>query len=619
MALTAQQYKLWQRLRKRLIAFIVFIIVAFFTLAFRTFQLQVVSGEKYYEQSQRVIRKVVALTAPRGEIYDRNYKGIENRIPIVSNNIKRSLVAIPSHFNSGELITRVGQLERLLKKNEGDLKNKITAQKIRLNEEIILIDDLDETSHTLIADYYITFSKFIIKQSSSRFYNLDQYASHITGYIGPPSRKDMDSGIKSYQLVGKNGIEAQYDAVLRGEDGEIIQIKTARGEIEEQKVFQEAVAGNNLVLTIDAELQKLASESLEGKSGAVIALLPASGEILAMASMPTYNPNIMISADSEERNLHLQEMKKERAEINRAISTKYPPASTFKPLVAFAALEENRLNENRGYFCKGKFTLKSSYEGLPDSTFHCWGYHSHVNLIGALAQSCSTYFYQLGYDIGAEPIIKYSRYFRLNEMTGIDIPGEITGFIPSPLWKEKTFNQRWFDGDTVNLSIGQGFIETTLLGMMNFYSALVTKGVVYKPRLVKEIRFAENDELKQSIDKEILFELPFSNKSLSSIQKGLREAVASGTASRVLNSRGLMPIAGKTGTVQTRSKERFANESQHAWFVGYGPYMGDLQNILLVGVFVERGVAGAVGAAPIAKEIFYEWSRRVYSQEKKAL
>ncbi|MDH5717785.1 MAG: penicillin-binding protein 2 [Spirochaetia bacterium] len=619
MSLTTQQYKIWQRLRKRLIGFIVVIALSFFILSFRTFQIQVLQGEKYYEQSQRVIRKVVALPSPRGEMFDRNHESIENRIPIVTNIINRNLVAIPSHFTSEELMTRVTQLESLLNKEPGELKKKVTAQKLRMNEEIVLIENLDHNSHTLLADYYITFSKFIIRQSSQRYYNLEENASHITGYIGPPSERDLEEGIKSYQLVGKNGLELQYDSILRGEDGEIIQIKTARGDIEEQKVFKEAIAGNNLILTIDAEIQKIASKSLEGKSGAVIVLKPDSGEILALASMPNYNPNILVSSDQNERKNHIKIMQKERSELNRAIATKYPPASTFKPLVAFAALEEHRLSSAKPYFCTGKFILKSTYEGLPDTTFHCWGVHGSVNLISALAQSCSTYFYQLGYDIGAEPIIKYSRYFKLHELTGVDIPGEIEGFIPSPLWKEKTFNQRWFDGDTVNLTIGQGFIETTLIGMMNFFSALITNGIVYKPHFIKEIRFAENNKLKKQIDKEIMFELPFSKASFNYIHKGLREAVISGTASKVLNAKGLMPIAGKTGTVQTRTGERFAHKSQHAWFIGYGPYMQDINKVILVGVFIEKGIGGAVGAAPIARDIFYEWSRRYHITKKESL
>ncbi|HRP69920.1 MAG TPA: penicillin-binding transpeptidase domain-containing protein, partial [Turneriella sp.] len=362
--------------------------------------------------------------------------------------------------------------------------------KYKAHEEIILIENLKPEQITVIADYYITFSKFIIRSTSRRFYNLGSAASHLTGYVGLPNQREIAAGIRSYQYTGKNGLEAQYDTILRGDDGEIVQIKSATGDVEEQKVFRDFVPGNNLILTIDTDLQTAASKALGDKTGALIAIRPFTGEVLALASKPDFDPNILIALDNPNRTTHIQQIRENRAELNRAISTKYPPASTYKSLVALAGLEEKRLNASDHYYCNKTFTLKSSYKGAADATWGDWAKHGDNDLIGALAQSCSVYFYEAGYRMGAEPIIKYSRYFHLGEKSQIDLPNEIPGFIPDSKWKEKTFNTRWFDGDTVNLSIGQGFIETTLIGMVGFYSGIATGGSIYKPHLLRQVRFA---------------------------------------------------------------------------------------------------------------------------------
>ena len=599
----------------RLIFISVFILLSFLALIVRLFVLQVESGALYLEKSQRVIRKVVTFSAPRGEMYERFFKNRENSRSIVSNSTNLVLVAIPSDFNKNELIEKTRLLEKALRRPHNSLIEKIPLEKINLNEEIILIDNLTSWEMTILADYHFVFKNFIIKQNTSRWYNFANGAAHVTGYIGLPSPKDVQAGFKSNQWTGKNGLEKYYDNILKGEDGEIVQIKTATGDLEEQKVFKNFIPGNNLVLTLDMELQNLAWASLGEKQGAIVIIKPATGEILAMVSKPDYNPNILISSNTALRNEHLDYIKNQYAEINRSITTKYAPASTFKPLVALAAMEEKQVTENESNFCPGFFTIKSSYQNLPDSTFHCWSSHGHNDLKGALATSCSVYFYKLGQKIGAQPIIRYAKYFMLDQVTGIDLPGEISGFIPTPEWKEKQFRQRWFDGDTVNLSIGQGFIETTLMEMVNFYSAIATGGVVYKPHLVKQVLYAENDEVKENIKRDVLYELPISSTTLQAIQAGLRQVVITGTASGLFNREYLMPIAGKTGTVQTRS-ERFKNTTQHAWFIGYGPYQGNIDKSIVVGVIVEYGVTGSSGAAPVAFEIFNAWTKRLQTGYK---
>ncbi len=610
MSKTSQQVKIEQRLKRRLIFFLFISILVLFAFIARAFQIQVMEGDLNYEKSQRVITKVVALPAPRGEFFDRNYINRERAVVIVANTTQLNLIAIPSHFKGKELEEKVRLLERLLRYKTGSLTSRITREKIKNNDEIIIIENINEREHTIMADYYLNFSKFIIRQNIGRNYIMGESTAHITGFVGKPDPRDITQGIRSYQLLGKNGLEYQYDSILRGTDGEIIQIKTARGDIEEQKVLRNFVPGNNFILTIDADIQKTAYDAFGDKTGAVLVIHARTGEILAMVSKPSFDPNIMVMPDNNIRREHVLKMKADKAELNRAISTKYAPASTFKPIVALAALEEGRITESQSYFCPGHWTLKSTIKGYPDRKFHCYGVHGNNDLVNAIAQSCSVYFYQLGYKIGAEPMIKYARYFNLDEKTNIDVPGEIPGFVPSPLWKEKNFNMRWFDGDTVNLSIGQGFIETTLIGLMNFYVAIANGGIVYRPHLVKEIRYAENDEVKMVNNPEVAFEIPIARQNLDTIQRALRQVSLSGTT-RYAFSGTKIAIAGKTGTAQTISTARKENISQHAWFVGYGPYQGNPDDIIVVGVFIDRGMWGASYAAPIARRVFDAWQKKL--------
>ena len=608
---SATQARNWNRIRKRMLFMIVIITIGFFSLLFRLMQLQVIKGDDYYKDSKRVIQKIVVDAAPRGQMFYRNYRGRENSSYVAQNTTTLTLIAVPDHFDKDELYEKTELLENAFKINDKSLIKKITPEAIRKKSEIVLVENLTPKDLSILADYYLHFRKFIIKKNTKRFYNDGEKTAHITGYIGPPNKKDIKAGIRSYQLVGKNGLEKYYDSILRGSDGEIVQITTATGDLEEQRIFRSFIPGNNLVLTVDEDLQKAAWQSIKNKRGGIIVLKPSTGEILALVSKPDFNPNILLSDISADRKKHLSYIRTSYAEINRAISAKFPPASTFKPLVAIAAMEEKFVTSDLSFYCPGKFVMKSSYSHLPDSTFHCWSTHRKNNLITALKDSCSVYFYRLGLRIGAEPIMNYSRHFKLNEITGVDLPGEISGFVPSKAWKQSEFNQGWYDGDTVNLSIGQGFIETTLIGMVNFYSAIASGGIVYKPHLVKEVRFAGNDQIKEIITPQVLYELPHSKMTMETVREGLRQVVANGTAKWVLNRSYLIPIAGKTGTVQTRSFDRHANKTQHAWFIGYGPYNGDIDKTIVVGVFIEQGVSGSAGAAPIAHDIFKVWSQKL--------
>jgi penicillin-binding protein 2 len=360
------------------------------------------------------------------------------------------------------------------------------------------------------------------------------------------------------------------------------------------------------VLTIDHNLQKLAYDSLQkliGVGGCVIVMKPATGEILALVSHPDYDPNQIINIEDPKEFEKLTE-DETKPFLNRAIQIKNPPSSTFKPLVGLAALEEKKLNFTEKYECQHKYILK----GLRDRTYYCWGYHGYNSLVKGIAKSCNIFFYNVGLKLGSVPILNYAKYFGLNELSQIDLPGEIRGLVPSDSWKRKTFRQRWYDGDTLNISIGQGFLQFTPMGMAMYYAGLINNGIVYKPHILKEVRNPKTKELEISVQPHILREIPVKQENLDKIREGLRDVVKSGTTSYMNNPK--IEIAGKTGTVQTfsitKEKEylRKKSESHHAWFIGYAPYNGNPEDVILVTVFVQFGQSGSGGAAPIANRIF---------------
>ena len=609
MAKSIQEYKLRERLKNRLIAFLLVVSISVALFIFRLVQLQLVNGDQHLISSEDQIKIKRPAPAPRGAFFDRYYVNRETAIPIVLNKKIYSLVAIPNRFKGKgrELKTTVELLELKLNLPKKSLLRKIKRSSIKENRQIVLIEELTDDQITVINDY-LPFRKLIAHETSIRHYVLGPMAAHVTGYVGKPTSKDLSKGIKSYQVLGKSGLEKQYDSIIRGVDGKIVTIKKGRGDVSEQW-HTHYKRGNSLVLTIDSTLQKTIHKAMGDKVGASV-VMKTNGEILAMVSKPDFDPNLYVSTDPGARRAHIREVRKTKGQLNRAISTAHPSASTFKPLVALAGLEERLINEELTYNCPGKFVLKSTKKGYPDTVFFCWAAHGRNDLISAIAKSCSTYFYELGYHLGSNPMTKYAQYFRLDQKTQVDLPGEIAGLVPTPLWKERIRNAPWYDGDTVNLSIGQGDLKATVMEMVSLYAAIAANGAIYKPHLVKEIRDSNRDVIKLKIEPERLDEVALVPENLAIIKKALRAASLRGTT-RGLFSHMKFKVAGKTGTVQTKSSDRLDNKNQHAWFTGYGPFDGPLDDTIVVGVFIEKGRGGTVGAAPIAKKIFEYWSNRL--------
>ncbi len=600
MVQTSLRARMLEAFRFRMYFFMSAAAVLFLVLVIQLVNLQVVQGSEYRVKSRLNMENYIPISASRGDIYDRNFSKDRNNVVIVSNRPSFNLTTIPAKFESRrDILEIVILLSRITDINTAAVMDEI-KNNVNPWERVTLKEDVDFQTIVRVASHPNLFPNVDWEDAPVRVYNFGEMFAHVIGYIGSISREEYRElkqiGYRHYQKIGKAGIEKEYDRLLRGKDGFVRRIVDVKQRTEGEEIGLRPVAGNNIVTTLDYDIQRTAYEGLEEKMGAVIVLKPATGEVLALASKPDFDPNLIISKNNTEviRELSTNE---DRPFLNRAIQSKYPPASTFKLVTAIAALETEMTTPDKTYYCPGKWTLK----GYRDHDFYCYRAHGLLDLYGAIAESCSVYFYQLGHKIGSNNILKYADYFGLNEKSNIDIPGEVSGFIPSKKWKLKTFGQPWFGGDTINLSIGQGFLSVTPVGMANFLCGLVNNGIVYKPSLVKEIRTNDNNKVISRFKKEKLREIPLSPTTILTVKRGMRKSVTEGTSARLSYIR--VPIAGKTGTAQTRSR-REEKYSQHGWFIGYAPFDGPVEKTVAVVVFVEFGIAGAATAVPIAERIY---------------
>jgi penicillin-binding protein 2 len=369
---------------------------------------------------------------------------------------------------------------------------------------------------------------------------------------------------KSGDIIGKDGIEKQYDDLLRGKDGLETRIVDVRGRLDLEREVTRIVPemGKNLVLTIDKKIQTLTEQALGERIGSAIVMRPSTGEILAMVSYPWYDPGVFNKTDvAREYQALLNDTNKPL--INRAIQSSYPPGSTFKVVLTTGVLEENAFPPDKTIDCPGEI-----YYG--DRLWRCHIHkpgHGRLNLRRGLAQSCDIYFWVLGRDhLGIERIISYAKDFGFGEKSGIDLPGEISGFIPTPQWKDRRFHERWQAGDTMNISIGQGFTLTTPIQLANMVAMAVNDGVIYKPHFLKEVRSPKTGEVEKIIQKEVLHKSDVKKEVFKTVRDNMRAVISEGTAQYPLNIKSV-EIAGKTGTSEIGLADRW-----HSWFAAFAPY-----------------------------------------------
>jgi len=544
-------------------------------------------GYDYYlGRAEGNVNQEIPLIAPRGIIFDRN------GVPLLENQ------AIFSVFLKANEMVRTGERKAVLKAAEeilGLSKQELIKQfedpNLLKAYDIILKRDI--TREQVIAIKSLNLKSLVVENDYERQY-LDPAFAHIVGYVGLVSGEDLrtDEKLVLNDLIGRTGLEAYYDEALRGENGALGIFRNAEGEIESVSRKKDERPGENLETTIDAELQKHfysrtveALTNLGRTSGAGIAINPQNGEILALFSLPSFDGNNVSAALSGPN----------RPLFNRPVSGLYSPGSTIKPIHAVAALEEGVVNSQTQIFSAGYIEIPNPYFPDQPSRFLDWKAHGWVNLRSALARSSNVYFYTVGggfegiRGVGIEKLRNYWQKFGLDRKTGIDLPGESTGFLPSPEEKESRTGSVWRVGDTYNVAIGQGDLVLTPLELLSATSAIASQGKAYVPHL------------KKTDSPELLIDVSEWDSALNEVRGGMVDAVNESYGTAYLLHDIPISIAAKTGSAQVAG-----NTKTNAIFIGYAP--ADNPQIAIL-ILIEDAREGSLNAVPIARDVlrwYYE-------------
>jgi len=576
--------------------------VVLLMLVGRLFFLQAVKGGYYGRVSEENRIRLLTLPASRGEITDRNGRIIATNRPsytafLIPYEMMEALPERNSRLPDQGMASLTHKLAVSLGLDTSYLEQKLKSKRLLGYEPIKLKKDVDFRTVCVIEEQNEDLPGVIYQVEPTRKYLEAGWVGHVVGYVNEFSKKELHEGSvqKGFRLggvIGRKGLEKQYDDMLRGKDGATFLEVTARGKILgplEEKKPDPPANGWDLGLTIDLDLQAAAESALvDCPSAAVVALDPKSGGILALVSKPGVDANLFAGSMSpEEWNDILQDPL--HPLLTRPIQATYPPGSILKLLTAAVALETGLATENTSFApCDGSFTFGKR-------EFRCWqpGGHGRLNLKDAIIQSCDVYFYQLGLKVGLERWSRYARMCGFGERTGVDLPDEAKGFVPDlDYYRRKYGKGDWVKGLVINLSIGQGEVLVSPLQLAVFFAGLATDGRLVRPHLVDQVTTADGKTLP--FQPEIVGHLPFSPATLRTLQEAMAGAVndprGTGSLARIPD----ITVAGKTGTAQNPHGE------DHAWFVGYAP-ASDPQ--IVVAVLVENMGHGGTFAAPVARAI----------------
>lgn len=556
--------------------------------------LQIIKGGYYTDISQKNYTKTIAVRSPRGIVYDKNHKQIIFNVPVFD------LVVMPLDFLSEK--EKVGDnIEKLSKISgvDGDeLKNRIEKNK-NIYQSVLILGNIKKEEALVLEEKTKDIAGVKLEKNATRDYIDGYYFSHIIGYIGKISEKELNQNPEYLpnDIMGKDGLELFYEKQLRGVYGEQkIEVDSLGNEIKTIN-NKNPVSGNNLVLNIDSDLQKKSYEELEKfikkagvNAGAIVAINPKNGAILSLISYPSYDNNLFAKGITNDE---YNKLKGDKALpfINRAISGEYPPGSTLKLLIGSAALQEKIILPTKTIEDMGVIYVGSR----PHSGWTALG---AVDLIRAISMSSNIYFYTVGggygdiKGLGIERIKKYASLFGLGNTLSVDLPGEKSGFVPDEQWKISAKNEKWYIGDTYNVSIGQGDVLATPLQIAGYVSVIANGGKLFQPQVVDKIIDSEGNAV-EDISPKIIRENFIDGENLKWIQRGMRENVASGSGIALKD----LPfeVAGKTGTAQY-----YGNKKTHAWYVAYAPYKDPE---IVIAVIVEGGGEGHATAVPVAKEV----------------
>jgi penicillin-binding protein 2 len=426
-------------------------------------------------------------------------------------------------------------------------------------------------------------------------------AAHLLGYVGEISAEQLEkpefSDLHQGSIVGQYGVEKSYDRHVRGQAGQKSVEVDALGHEKKAAVVDKPQAGNDLYLTIDIRLQKVAEELLGEESGAIVALDPTNGDILAMASRPAFDPNVLSRELTPKQWVEIVQ-DEGRPLNNRASQGQYPPGSTFKVPMAVAALETNTMSPSSTVYCNGGYQFGKR-------VYHDWKASGHgaVDLHTALVHSCDVYFYTVGQRMGIDVMADFGREFGLGQGTGVELPSERSGIMPSTSWKQQAKNEPWLPGETISAAIGQGYVTVTPLQMASLIGTVANDGVSYRPRLVQAVMDRTTGNL-QELPAVPRGKIKAKPETFRVIKKALADVVNEGTATKAKSS--LVTIGGKTGTAQVAALRAGPEQDipkkfrDHAWFVAFAPVESPK---IAVAILAEHMGHGGSAAAPLAKEV----------------
>ncbi len=587
-------------LHRRFRIMFIFVVIALSLLSLRMGYLQVIKGEELRQKSEDNsirLRKIVPI---RGVIMD------THREILADSQYSFDILFVPGRI--GDIQSVADRLGFLYREASLDFaREAFTPGKLRPFAPVRLEKNISREKLAIVETHTLDLPGVSVDVVPIRRYSGGEMMAHLIGYTGEISREELDKDesetYTSGDLIGKSGIEKYLDTYLRGVSG-IEQIEVnALGK--ETKVLgrDDPEPGHNVVLTIDALLQKVAWNALAGRPGAVVVMSPRDGSVLAMVSSPSFNSALFSGGISKQNWKKLSDDPLHPME-NRVIAGQYPPASTYKMIVAAAALQEGLITPETSFQCDGFYELGNR-------KYRCWhkGGHGRISLHRAIVQSCDVYFYHVGKLIGVDKLAEYARRFGLGASTGITLPREKSGLIPTREWKQMRFKEPWQIGETISVSIGQGYNLVTPLQLATAYSALANGGIVWRPRLIERIEAVDGQVIK-AFAPEKTSVVPISANVIEQLKKALwgvvNEEGGTGRAARRRDAE----VAGKTGTAQViglpddekARKSRFISSRyrDHALFVCFAP-VNDPE--IAIAVIIENAGHGGSAAAPVARQI----------------
>ncbi len=543
-------------------------------------ELQIKSPEIYNERAERNRIKALPIVAPRGKILDR-----DGRV-IVDNHSTWSLILSRENLKDDHL----REIADGLHLDYEDFAKKVSRYRNRPKYEPIIVKEGLSPSDLAFVEAHRdpeTFPEMELIESQRRLYPENEILAHVIGYTGEISEPELD--IPEYakynqgQIIGKTGIEKEYNDTLMGVDGERQSIVDNLGREREVLGIKEATPGKNLQLTIDLDLQVVAELALEGRTGAVVALNPNNGEVLAMASRPSFDPN-KFAVRIKSKDWKELTANPDNPLLARATQAQLAPGSTFKPLVALAGLESGSIDEDTTFHCAGGESFYGHYHG-------CWSTHGAVSLHKGIVQSCDVYFYNVGNKAGIENLAFYATQAGLGAKTGIDLPNEASGTVPSPEWKLRNYRQKWFAGETISVAIGQGALTVTPLQLARAIGGLAVGGVWHTPHLLEAATRTEKPH-----------EWALNPDNVHKVVYGMYGVVNEGGT----GARGKLPgieVCGKTGSAQVASEtyeKTHKDVKDNTWFVEFAPCYKP--EIVIAVLWEGTGLHGQF-AAPIARDV----------------